>query len=108
MRTFAKFEIIGRVGSVNSKDKVTHVAIAANHRFRNAANEWVDEPWWNRVTVFSEHDRRFIADKVRTGELVRVVGRMRDNDYEKDGQRIFTVDRIVDEFDRLAGRGDSD
>lgn len=108
MRTFAKFEIIGRVGTVDARGNVTHVSIAANYRRKDEADGWVDEAWWNRVTIFGDHDRRFIAERVARGDLVRVVGRMRDGEYERDGERVFTVDRIVDEFDLLAPRGEAD
>ena len=108
MRTFAKFEIIGRVGGVDIKDNVTHVSVAANYRRKNDRDDWVDEAWWNRVTVFGESTRRYIAEHVGKGDLVRVVGRLRDNEYERDGERVYTVDRIVDDFDRLAGKPESD
>ena len=106
MKNFAKFEIIGNVGTIDSRDNVTHVSVAANYRRRTERDEWTTETYWNRVTVFGEHDRRFIADHVGKGDLVRVVGRLRDSEYERNGEKVYTVDRLVEEFDLLARRSD--
>lgn len=42
--------------------------------------------------------------KAKVGDLVRVEGRMRDRSYEKGGETIYIVDRIVEVFGILAYR----
>src|SRR3546814_21202515 len=39
MQNIAEFRIIGRVGSVDTTDKVTHVSVAANYN-RKDGDEW--------------------------------------------------------------------
>lgn len=103
MRNLAKFEIIGRIGKIDAHGNVTHLKIAANYpRKDEATGEWSDDTYWNRVTVFGERTRKYIADKANVGDLIRVEGRMRDSSYEKGGETIYTVDRIVDQFGILA------
>lgn len=107
MRNLAKFEIIGRIGKINSHGTVTHLTIAANYpRKDDATGEWSEDTYWNRVSVFGERTRNYISEKAKVGDLVRVEGRMRDSSYEKGGETIYTVDRIVDHFGILASKGD--
>lgn len=107
MRNLAKFEIIGRIGKIEPHGKVTHLTLAANYPRKNDKDEWVDDTHWNRVTIFGERTRKQIADQAHVGDLVRVEGRMKDSSYEKDGDTIYTVDRIVEQFGILAKKGDS-
>lgn len=108
MRNLAKFEVIGRIGKIEPHGKVTHLTLAANYPRKNDdTGEWTDDTFWNRVTVFGERTRKQIADQAKVGDLVRVEGRMRDSSYEKDGETIYTCDRIVDVFGILAKKGDS-
>ncbi len=108
MRNLAKFEIIGRVGKIDSQEKVTHITIAANYPHKDdTTGEWTDDTFWNRVTIFNDKVRRYIGEKAKVGDLVRVEGRMRDGSYEKNGETIYTVDRIVDVFGILASKAES-
>lgn len=107
MRNIAKFEIIGHIGKIDTHGNVTHLKIAANYPRRDDKGEWIDDTYWNRVTVFGEQTRKYIADKAQVGDLVRVEGRMRDSSYDKGGETIYTVDRIVDQFGILASKAEA-
>ena len=100
----SKFEIIGRIGAIQPNGNVTHLKIASNYR-RKEGDEWVDDTNWNRVTVFNERHRKFIADRLNIGDLVYAEGSMRDTSYERNGETIYTTDRIVAEFGILASKG---
>lgn len=103
MRNIAEFQIIGHVGKIEQHDKVTHLQIAANYRRKDKeSGEWQDEPYWNRVTIFNEHDRKYIAENLSQGDLVRVKGKMRDTSFDRNGETVWSTDRIVDEFGILA------
>ncbi len=107
MRNLAKFEIIGRIGKIDAQAKVTHMMIAANYPYRNdKTGEWTDDTYWNRVTIFNDGVRSYIAKNASIGDLVRVEGRMRDSSYEKGGETIYTVDRIANEFGILASKAE--
>lgn len=106
MQNIAEFQIIGRIGKIDTKDKVTYMSVAANYR-RKDGEEWVDDTHWNNVTLFSKVAAR--VGKMTTGDLVHVRGRVRQNRYDKDGQTQFNVDLIADSIARLAKVGeDSD
>ena len=105
MINFAKFEIIGRIGEIDTRPKVTLLSVCANYRRKGDDNEWQEDSHWNRVSVFSEGQRKHIADRAQVGDLVRIAGRLKDNSYERDGATHYTTDRIVEEFGILAPKG---
>lgn len=104
MINFAKFEIIGRIGEIDAKQKVTNVSVCANYRRRGEGDQWIEESYWNRVVIFSDGQRKYIDDKAQVGDLVRIAGRLRDSSYERDGSTHYTTDRIVEEFGVLAAK----
>ncbi|SEJ80276.1 Single-strand binding protein family protein [Sphingobium sp. AP50] len=108
MINFAKFEIIGRVGDIDAKTKVTNVSVCANYRRRGDGDEWLEDSYWNRVVVFADGQRKYITDRVHVGDLVRVAGRLRDVSYEKDGETHYATDRIVEEFGVLSAKTAAD
>src|SRR3546814_7204229 len=64
MQNCAEFHIIGRVGKVDPKEKVTHLDVAANYPRRDGEG-WKDDPHWNRVTCFGKmHEKAAKIGKV--------------------------------------------
>lgn len=78
MINFAKFEIIGRIGEIDTKPKVTNISICANYRRRGEGDQWIEDSYWNRVVIFSDGQRKYIDEKAQVGDLVRIAGRLRD------------------------------
>lgn len=104
MRNIAEFQLIGRVGNIDVRENVVNLTVAANYSRRDDKGEWTDDTYWNRVSIFGEKTRTYVSEKVQKGDLVHVRGRMRDTSYEKDGQKIYTTDRVVDDFSVLASK----
>ena len=50
-----------------------------------------------------ERRPRVMADNLRKGSLIDVTGRIQTGSYEKDGQRIYTTDVVVEKFHFLGG-----
>ena len=105
MQNIAEFRIIGRVGKVEIKDKVAFIDVAANYG-RKVNGEWQDDTHWNRVTLFGKNVER--AGKIGKGDLLHITGRVRQSSFERDGDRIYTVDMIADRFAALAKNGAAD
>ena len=61
MINFAKFEIIGRIGEIDARPKVTLLSVCANYRRKGDDDEWQEDSHWNRVSVFSEVQRKHLA-----------------------------------------------
>lgn len=105
-RNIAEFRIIGNVGTVDKKEKVTYVNVAANYN-RKVDDEWETDTHWNKVTLFGRSKEA--ADKANKGDLIYVTGRMKQNSYEKEGQTHYNTDMIADSFSVLtAANGDDE
>ena len=102
MRNIAEFTLIGRVGTIKQVGKTVRVTVCANYPFKDKGDEWKDDQHWNEVTFFTKSIQDYVNEHVSKGDLVHVRGRVRQNSYERDGQRIYTVDLIGVEFGRLA------
>ena len=48
-----------------------------------------------------------MADNLRKGSLISVAGRIQTGSYEKDGQRIYTTDVVVEKFHFLEAKNDN-
>lgn len=48
-----------------------------------------------------------MADNLRKGSLIDITGRIQTGSYEKDGQRIYTTDVIVEKFHFLEAKNDN-
>lgn len=95
----ASFEIIGRVGAVKTFDAVVRISIAANASYKKDG-QWQDRTDWNEVTIFDKSTRKYVAETFAKGDYVRAVGTLRQNVYEKNGERIYTTDLVVEAISR--------
>jgi single-stranded DNA-binding protein len=64
--------------------------VCANYSFKDKGGEWKDDQHWNEVTIFAKPIQDYVNQHVSKGDLVHVRGRVRQNSYERDGQRIYT------------------
>ena len=98
MQNIAEFRIIGRIGKVEVKEKVTYVSVASNYN-RKDGDDWKSDAHWNSVTLFDKLAKRLTAGK---GDLVRITGRVLQNNYEAGGTTRYDVDLIADGIAILA------
>lgn len=100
----AQFRIIGRIGSIRTSDKVTHLSIASDRRSKDAEGNWSTLTSWNDVTILSPKMRKRLKDEniSRHGNLVFLEGSIQSNAYEKDGEKVYDVSLIAKEFDVLS------
>jgi single-strand DNA-binding protein len=101
MKTFAEFQILGRIGKVREVGQTTRVSICANYAFKDRNGETKDKPYWNEITIWSESARKYVRDYAKPGDLV-ARGTLKQGSFEKDGERVYTVDLNCDDFSILA------
>ena len=92
--------ILGRVGrdpkthKLASGSKVTGFSVATSKKFTNKAGERTEKTCWHNVKVWGP-----LADvveaRVRKGVEVFVVGEIENGSYEKDGQKVYTSEIVV-------------
>jgi single-strand DNA-binding protein len=98
-QNISEFRIIGRIGKIDIKDKVTAIDVAANYN-RKDGDDWKTDTLWNRVTAFAKVGER--VSSANKGDLVHITGGVRQNSYNKDNQKIYPVELIADSFLVLA------
>jgi len=100
----ANFRIIGRIGSINTLDKVTHISIASDRRTKDPEGKWSTQANWNSVTVFSNKLRKRLDDPnvFRHGNLIAIEGSIQSNAYDKDGEKQYSTSLVAQDFDVLS------
>src|SRR3546814_9100663 len=97
MQNIAEFRIIGRIGKIEVKEKVTYLSVASNYH-RKDGDDGKTDAHWNSVTLFDKLAKRLTAAK---GDLVHIIGRVRQNQYEAGGSTHYGVDRSEEHTSEL-------
>ncbi|RLQ84981.1 single-stranded DNA-binding protein [Notoacmeibacter ruber] len=101
MRTFAEFQIIGRVGKIKEVGPTLRVSVAAEYGRKDNNGEFQSNPFWNEVTIFNERAMKWVLDNIGSGDLIHTRGTIRQSDYEKDGQKVYGFTLAANDFDLL-------
>jgi single-strand DNA-binding protein len=88
-----------------SRMAVCQNAIAVNDRRKNAAGEWVDETSFVDVTFFGR-TAEVVSEYLGKGSPIFVEGRLKQDTWEKDGQKRSKLYVIVDRMQLIGARGD--
>lgn len=95
--TQATFELIGFVSKVETTEKVTYLTIGANYDYKNEKGDWVENPYFNRVTIFNSF--KSVAEKaqgLKTGDHVLVRGKIRDVVKETEAGDAWFSEKTAD------------
>lgn len=94
MKNCAKFQIVGRISRIDTYEKVTKITVASNYPYKDTNGEWREDTHWNQVVAFTENTRR-VAATLAKGDLAEIEGRVRQTSFDKNGQRVYSVDLNV-------------
>lgn len=89
----------------NSRMAICQNAIAVNDRRKNSSGEWVDETSFVEVTFFGR-TAEVVSEYLAKGSPIFVEGRLKQDTWEKDGQKRSKLYVIVDRMQLLGGRGE--
>jgi single-strand DNA-binding protein len=107
LRASAVVQHFARIGHTSQKiksfEKNLRVSLAANASYKKDG-KWVDETDWNEIVIFDRNTIKYVTDNVEAGDYVRVQGRLRQNSFKRDGETVYVVERICDEFSRAPKR----
>lgn len=90
----------------NSRMAVCQNAIAVNDRRKNASGEWIDETSFVDVTFFGR-TAEVVSEYLGKGSPIFVEGRLKQDTWEKDGQKRSKLHVIVDRMQLLGSRNDA-
>lgn len=107
MKTFAEYQIIGRVGRIIPAGPTLKVSVGADYGRKNDEGVWESKMFWNTVTVFNENMIRWAKTSLSTGDLIHVRGTIREVSYDKDGKTRYGVSLSADQLDLLAKKQDA-
>ena len=89
----------------NSRMAVCQNAIAVNDRRKNASGEWIDETSFVDVTFFGR-TAEVVSEYLSKGSPIFVEGRLKQDTWEKEGQKRSKLHVIVDRMQLLGGRSE--
>lgn len=103
---------IGRVGK-DPEFRVTaggtpmaKFTLATSEKRKDASGQAVESTEWHRLTAWGR-SAEVIRDYVHKGDLLYIDGRIHYDSYEnKEGQKVYTTDIIVNTFQMLSGKGE--
>lgn len=107
-----KVTLIGRLGK-DPEFRVTaggtpmaKFSLATSEKRKNPNGELVEQTEWHRLTCWGRQ-AEVARDYLVKGQLVYVEGRIHYDSYEnKEGQKVYTTDIIVNTFQMLSGKGE--
>lgn len=98
-QNIAEFRIIGRIGKITARERVTYVSVAANYNRRDG-DEWKTDTHWNSVVCFSNVAQHI--ESASKGDLVHVTGRVRESSHGEASDVSYRTELIADTFSILS------
>lgn len=109
MASLNQCNFIGNVGQIETKylpsgEAITNLSIAVNDKYKNKAGELVETTEWVRVSFFGKL-AEICAQYLQKGSSIFVSGRMKTDEYEKDGIKRYSTKIIADKMQMLGSKG---
>lgn len=111
MASFNRVIILGNLcrdpelRSIPSGTQVCDVSVAVNDRRKNAAGEWVEEATFVDVTFWGK-TAEVLAEYLRKGSPIFVEGRLKLDQWEKDGQKHSKMRVVCEKMQMIGGKGE--
>jgi single-strand DNA-binding protein len=89
---------------LQSGSAVTEIGLAVNDRRKNAQGEWVDDPVFVDVTLWGR-TAEIASEYLSKGSSILIEGRLKLDQWEKDGQKRSKLRVVGETMQMLGGRG---
>ncbi len=107
MRTVNRVFLMGHLGR-DAETKftadgtgVTNFTMATNRRSKDAAGEWREVPEWHNCTMWRVSEA--LAPYLLKGTSVFIEGRIQTRSWEKDGEKRYSTEIVIEELILLGG-----
>lgn len=109
-----KVILVGNVGKdpeikvAGSGASIATFSLATSDRTKDQTGNWVDRTEWHSLVAF-QRTAEIIRDYVKKGSKLYVEGRIQTRSWDdKDGQKKYRTEIIVNDLVLLSGRGEGD
>ncbi len=92
---------MGHVGKVIPLQKVTKIDVATNRYWKDSSGESQTTTDWCTLTELDEKMIDFVSAGVSKGDPIYAEARVANSSFERDGQKIYSMDLIVSLLNRF-------
>ena len=109
MKSVNKVILLGNVGrdpeirSTGGGTTVANFSVACSERRKDASGNWQDAVEWVSLVAFGR-TAEIVRDYVKKGSRLYVEGKLQTRSWEKDGERKYKTDVLVNELVLLDGK----
>jgi single-strand DNA-binding protein len=83
----------------------TSFSLATSRRYKDQSGEWKDVTDWHNIVLWRSEN---VSNFLQKGKQVYIEGRIENRSWDdKEGQKRYITEIVVDELILLGGRGDS-
>jgi single-strand DNA-binding protein len=100
-----KATLLGHLGrdpeirSTTGGDKIANLSVATSESWRDkASGERKEKTEWHRVTIFNPGLAEIAEKYLRKGSKVYLEGAIQTRSWEKDGQKVYTTEIVIQRF----------
>lgn len=113
-KTVNKVILVGNVGKdpeikvASTGNAIATFSLATTDRSKDQTGNWTDRTEWHSLVAF-QRTAEIIRDYVKKGSKLYIEGRIQTRSWDdKDGQKKYRTEIIVNDLVLLSGRGDGD
>jgi len=93
------------VKSFDNNKKLARLSLATSESYKNDRGEKVTETQWHNLTLWGNL-AKFAEDDLKKGDTIAIEGRLKNSNYvDKDGNKRYFCEVVVNEFIKVGGRG---
>ncbi|MCI0698009.1 single-stranded DNA-binding protein [candidate division KSB1 bacterium] len=84
---------------------VATFSLATNEAYKDKDGNWQERPEWHRLVVWNKQAET-AAEYLKKGQQVYIEGRLQTRTWEKDGQKHYTTEIVVQNFQMLGRKSE--
>lgn len=107
MANLNSVQLIGRIGRdpeiryMGTGDAVANLSIATSEVYKDKEGSKQEKTEWHRCVAFRQ-PATFIEQYAQKGDLVFIEGKLQTREYEKNGEKRYTTEIVVGNFQLLS------
>jgi single-strand DNA-binding protein len=84
---------------------VATFSLATTEGYKDKEGNWQERPEWHRLVVWNKQ-AEVAAEYLKKGQQIFVEGRLQTRTWDKDGQKHYTTEIVVQNFQMLGRKGE--